>query len=85
MFGQKSHRIRGVVMPFEYLVEIAKAELPLTVDDEACIDKLRVLRAADLVAVMLPPAHAAGQQFARVLALTPKGRELLRTEVERLP
>lgn len=63
-------------MPFEYLREIAQAELPLTVTDEACIDKLRVLRAADMVSVMLPHPES-HQQFARVLALTAKGQALL--------
>lgn len=64
-------------MPFEYLREIARTQLPLTVDTEANIDKLRVLRAADLVSVMLPSATADAQQFARVLAITPKGRQML--------
>ena len=49
-------------------------------DDEACIDKLRILRAADLVSVMLPGAHAETQKFDRVLAITPKGREMLAQE-----
>lgn len=64
-------------MPFEYLREIAQAQLPLTVDDEPSIDKLRILRAADLISVMLPCANAESQKFARVLAITPKGREML--------
>lgn len=75
-------------MPFEYLREIAQARLPLTVDQEANIDKLRVLRAADLVSVMLPSATAdtaTTKQFARVLAITPKGREMLAQELERSP
>lgn len=66
-------------MPFEYLREIARAELPLTVEDEASIDKLRVLRAADLLSVMLPHP-VSGAPYARVLAITPKGRALLRDE-----
>lgn len=66
-------------MPYEYLREISRAELPLTVEDEACIDKLRVLRAADLVSVML--SHPVScQPYARVLTITPKGRALLRAE-----
>lgn len=72
-------------MPFEYLREIAQTPLPLTVDQEANIDKLRVLRAADLVSVMLPSATADSQQFARVLAITPKGRQMLAQELERSP
>lgn len=71
-------------MPFEYLREIAQTKLPLTVDQEADIDKLRVLRAADLVSVMLPSARADALQFARVLAITPKGRQMLAQEMERL-
>ncbi|MFN4119723.1 hypothetical protein [Acidovorax sp.] len=71
-------------MPFEYLREIAKAELPLTVQQEDHIDKLRVLRAADLVTVMLP-SPASDMQFARVLAITPKGRALLSDDVQSLP
>jgi hypothetical protein len=73
-------------MPFEYLREIAQTQLPLTVDQEANIDKLRVLRAADLVSVMLPSTTTAeAQQFARVLAITPKGRQMLAQELERSP
>lgn len=71
-------------MPFEYLREIAQAELPLTVDQEANIDKLRVLRAADLVSVLLPSATSETQKFARVLAITPKGRQMLSEDLERL-
>lgn len=70
-------------MPFEYLREIAKASLPMTVEEEANIDKLRVLRAADLVSVMLPNPLS-GVQYARVLAITPKGREVLVTQCEPL-
>ena len=72
-------------MPFEYLREIAQAQLPLTVDQEDCIDKLRVLRAADMVSVMLPSAQSRTQNFARVLAITPKGREWLAQAQEQLP
>lgn len=72
-------------MPFEYLREIAQTQLPLTVDQEANIDKLRVLRAADLVTVMLPGVEAGRQQFARVLAITPKGRAMLAQDLERSP
>jgi hypothetical protein len=73
-------------MPFEYLREIAQTQLPLTVDQEANIDKLRVLHAAGLVSVMLPsPTTAGPEQFARVLAITPKGRQMLAQELERSP
>lgn len=70
-------------MPFEYLREISQTSLPLTVEEEAKIDKLRVLRAADLVTVMLPHPHS-GVNYARVLSITPKGREVLLTECESL-
>lgn len=72
-------------MPVEYLREISQTKLPLTVDDEANIDKLRILRAADLVSVLLPSATADTHRFARVLAITPKGRQVLSQELERLP
>lgn len=68
-------------MPFEYLREIAQTQLPVTVTDEACIDKLRVLRAAELIAVMLPGIESS-EQFARVLSLTLKGRALLERQGE---
>ena len=70
-----------VAVPFEYLREIAQTRLPITVDDEASIDKLRVLLAADLVSVMLPHPQS-GIHHARVLAITPKGHEALATEQE---
>lgn len=70
-------------MPFEYLMEISRSSLPLTVEEEAKIDKLRVLRAAGLVTVMLPHPHS-GINYARVLSITPKGREVLVTECEPL-
>lgn len=70
-------------MPFEYLREIAEAPLPLTVEDEASIDKLRVLRAADLVSVMLPHPHS-DRHYARVLAITSRGRQMLATQCEPL-
>ncbi|WP_233247133.1 hypothetical protein [Acidovorax sp. 107] len=68
-------------VPFEYLREIAQASLPITVEEEASIDKLRVLRAAGLVAVMLPHPLS-GILHARVLAITPRGRDLLTTQCE---
>lgn len=71
-------------MPFEYLRELAQAKLPLTVDNEADIDKLRVLRAAELVTVTLP-SPATVPQLARVDAITPKGRAVLSANVEHLP
>lgn len=63
-------------MPLELLREIAQKALPLTVDDPAQIDKLRVLRASGHVAVLLP-APFSDNQFARVLAITAEGRAAL--------
>ena len=63
-------------MPYEYLREIAQSSLPMTIEEQANIDKLRILRAADLVSVMLPNPLS-GIQYARVLAITPKGRDVL--------
>ncbi|WP_426304230.1 hypothetical protein ACN9MJ_14795 [Acidovorax facilis] len=71
-------------MPFEYLRELAQAELPLAVDNEASIDKLRVLRAADLVSVNLP-SPVTDPQVARVEAITPKGWAVLSLNAEHLP
>ena len=41
-------------MPLELLREIAQMALPVTIDDFAKIDKLRVLHASGHVTVMLP-------------------------------
>lgn len=72
-------------MPCEYLHKLSQTELPLTVDQDDDIDKLRILRAADLVSVMLPSAAAMGPKFARVLAITPKGRAMLKQQLESFP
>lgn len=63
-------------MPVELLKAIAGRPLPLTISDPADIDKLRVLRAAGHVVVLLP-SPATDQAFARVLHITSEGRELL--------
>ena len=65
-------------MPLELLQKISRKPLPLTVTDLAEIDKLRVLRAAGHIAVLLPPVNAE-KPFARVLAITEEGREALRS------
>lgn len=59
-------------MPLELLRQLAGRQLPLTVTDTADIDKLRVLRAAGHVAVLLPGLDQ-DTPFARVLAITPEG------------
>lgn len=61
-------------MPIELLKAIVNKPLPLTITEPSEIDKLRVLTAADCVVAMLPAANA-GQTFARVLHVTPKGLE----------
>lgn len=67
-------------MPLELLRHLAQQTLPLTVTSAADIDKLRVLRAAGHVAVLLPATQAQGETlFARVLTVTPAGYTALRT------
>lgn len=65
-------------MPMELLQKISHRALPLTVTDIESIDKLRVLHASGHVAVLLPSINAI-KPFARVLAITGKGREALRS------
>ena len=62
-------------MPVELLKAIANQPMPLTITDPADIDKLRVLRAAGHVVALLP-SPSTDQSFARVLHVTPKGREI---------
>lgn len=64
-------------MPLEYLSELSLQTLPLTVEDTSAIDKLRVLRAANLVVAHLPEAGSEALG-AEVLAITPEGRAELR-------
>ena len=71
-------------MPIEYLREISRLQLPLTVRDEANIDKLRILRAADLVLVMFPD-QIENIQSATLLEITQKGKEVLALNLEQLP
>ncbi len=63
-------------MPVELLKSIANNPLPLTITDPADIDKLRVLRAAGHVVVLLP-SPGTNQAFARVLHITSEGRDTL--------
>ena len=72
-------------MPMEFLRRIAGQELPHTVYAPADIDKLRVLRAAELVTAFIPPAEGlpgGGESHrpAQVLAITPKGMEALKVQ-----
>ncbi|KAF1047402.1 hypothetical protein [Xylophilus sp.] len=65
-------------MTLELLRDLSHARLPLTVRTAQDIDKLRVLRAAGHVAAMLPATGAQGDRlFARVLAITGRGRRAL--------
>ncbi|MDF1485318.1 hypothetical protein PY257_09030 [Ramlibacter sp. H39-3-26] len=68
-------------MSLELLREIAAKPLPLTVTDVRDIDRLRVLRAADLVAALLSAPGVEIGAFARVLAITPQGHEALSQSV----
>jgi hypothetical protein len=60
-------------MPIELLKAIAKLPLPLTITDPNDIDKLRVLKAAGYVTVLLPSPDG-DQKFATVLYITAEGR-----------
>ncbi|MBU1360695.1 MAG: hypothetical protein KKC79_15615 [Gammaproteobacteria bacterium] len=77
-------------MPIELLRQIAEQKLPLTIESPEDIDKLRVLRAAELLTVLIThpdslsdpdsPASSGNpeREVAKVLSITPKGREALR-------
>ena len=73
-------------MPMELLRQIAVETLPYTVYAPAEIDKLRVLRAAELVTAFIPPVeslpHGESHKPARVLAITAKGRQALEGQLE---
>lgn len=74
-------------MPMELLRRLAAEKLPMALYAPADIDRLRVLRAADLVAALIPPVESleGGAQVhkaAQVLCITPKGRQALASETE---
>ena len=74
-------------MLMELLRRLADQELPVTLYAPADLDRLRVLRAADLVAAVIPPVETleGGEQVhkaAQVLSITPKGRRALEDEAE---
>jgi hypothetical protein len=74
-------------MPMELLRRLAAQELPLALYAPADIDRLRVLRAADLVAALIPPVEtmeggAQVHRAAQVLCITSKGRDALAHETE---
>lgn len=74
------------------LRELSETPLPCTKGDPAMIDRLRLLEAAGLVKVLIPPMHidcdhCQRQDPATVLEITPRGWEALRTNnvVEDVP
>lgn len=74
-------------MPMELLRHIAQQPLPYTVYAPAEIDKLRVLRAADLVSAFIPPAESLpsgceSHRPAQVLAITEKGQQALEGQLQ---
>lgn len=69
-------------MPMEYLRELERDALPLFESDVLNIDKLRVLRAAGMVEVQLPPVDSP-QQKAQVLYITGLGCATLRAVAPR--
>jgi hypothetical protein len=74
-------------MPMELLRQIAQRRLPYTIYAPAEIDKLRVLRAAELITAFIPPAEelpcgSESHRPAQVLAITPKGQKALQGQPE---
>ena len=65
-------------MPMELLRRLANQELPVALYAPADIDRLRVLRAADLVEALIPPVDileggAQVHKAAQALCVTPNG------------
>ena len=74
-------------MPMELLRHIAQQPLPYTVYAPAELDKLRVLRAAELVSAFIPPPESLpggseSHKPAQVLAITPKGHKALEGQLQ---
>jgi hypothetical protein len=69
------------IMPLELLREIASKDLPLVVENEEKIDKLRVLKAAGMVTAQLPNPGIHGT--ATVLTITGLGRATLKIQPTR--
>ena len=77
-------------MPYELLKRLCSAQLPEKIDDPAEIDKLQVLRAAQLIEVDIPLAQAerGGHCYAGnaiVMRVTPKGRAAASRSTRALP
>lgn len=70
-------------MPMEYLRELERDALPLVEWDVVNIDKLRVLHAAGMVEVQLPPVDSPCQK-AQVLYVTGLGCATLRAHGARM-
>lgn len=66
-------------MAMELLQALAGQALPLTVKDDAVVEQLRWLRAANFITAVISTAGAA-QPFGTVLSITRRGREALRLE-----
>jgi hypothetical protein len=66
-------------MTIELLRELASTRLPATYRDEATVDRIRLLRAADYLAAVTSPPRAEAP-FATVLCLTTSGRALLKSK-----
>lgn len=67
------------------LRELSQTQRPCTQADPALIDRMRLLDAAGLIKVIIPPAHVdcddcLRQDPATVLEITPRGWEALRTK-----
>jgi len=66
-------------MSMEFLRVIAEQRLPFVIHTPADIDRLRVLRAAELVTAFIPPSDRAPgaraiRQLAQVESITAKGK-----------
>ena len=66
-------------MSMEFLRAISEQKLPFVIHTPADIDRVRVLRAAELVTAFIPPSkHAPDEraihQLAQVESITAKGR-----------
>ncbi|RSZ31999.1 hypothetical protein EJO66_22375 [Variovorax beijingensis] len=73
-------------MCLNLLRELSETPLPCTRADAALIDRLRLLDAAGLIKVLIPPPHVdrddcLRQDAATVLEITSRGWEVLRTKV----
>lgn len=65
-------------MPYELLERLCVARTPLTIDNQADIEKLQVLKAAQMIEADLPPVlftrgHYCYAAHAVVMRVTPQG------------